>query len=82
MVETKNSVNNLSEIEEMPVFHPTEEEWKDPIIYIEKLYHYYKAEEYGTIKVIPPNSFKPTCAFDTESDRKLPTRYQVLQKLS
>ena len=66
----------------MPVFRPTEEEFKDPIGYIEKLYYHYGAEEYGTVKIIPPASFKPTCLFDTESDRKLPTRYQVLQKLS
>jgi [histone H3]-trimethyl-L-lysine4 demethylase len=62
----------------MPVFRPTEEEFKDPIGYIEKLYNHYGAEEYGTVKIIPPASFKPTCLFDTESDRKLPTRYQVL----
>lgn len=66
----------------MPVFYPTEEEFKDPIEYIEKLYHHYEASEYGTVKVIPPPSFKPQCVFDTESDRKLPTRYQELQKLS
>jgi len=75
MIETKNSNNNLDEIEDMPVFYPSEEEFKDPIGYIEKLYYHYKAEEYGTVKIIPPSSFKPTCLFDTDSDRKLPTRY-------
>lgn len=59
MIETKNSVNNLDEIEDMPVFHPTEEEFSNPIDYIEKLQHHYGAAEYGTIKVIPPKSFKP-----------------------
>ena len=75
MVETKNSIHNLTDIEDMPVFYPTEEEFKNPIDYIEKLYDHYEASEYGTVKVVPPKSFKPKCVFDTESDRKLPTRY-------
>lgn len=59
----------------MPVFHPTEEEFKNPIDYIEKLYDHYGASEYGTVKIIPPKSFKPPNVWDKESDRKLPTRY-------
>lgn len=49
----------------MPVFHPTEEEFSSPIDYIEKLYGYYEGSEYGTVKVIPPASFKPKNVFDT-----------------
>ena len=66
----------------MPIFRPTEEEFKSPIDYIEKLYHEMKVYQYGCIKVIPPDSFKPPLAFDMESELRMPTRYQVLQKLS
>jgi len=72
----------LTDIEEMPVFRPTEEEFKSPLDYIEKLYYKEKASGYGCIKIIPPSSYKPTCSFDKTSDQTLPTRYQVLQKLS
>jgi len=78
MLETKNTNVNLSNIPEMPIFRPTEEEFKNPIDYIEKLYHCDKAYQYGCVKIIPPKSFKPTLAFDTTSNVKLPTRYQVL----
>jgi hypothetical protein len=37
MTETKNSNENLKKITEMPVFRPTEEEFENPIDYIEKL---------------------------------------------
>ena len=66
----------------MPIFRPTEEEFKNPIDYIENLYHEQKVNQYGCIKVIPPASFKPPLAFDMESELRMPTRYQVLQKLS
>lgn len=59
----------------MPVFRPTEEEFKNPIDYVEKLYNHYKAWQWGTVKIIPPASFKPKMAFDMKSDKKLPTRY-------
>lgn len=50
--------------------------------YIEKLFHEENVGQFGTIKIIPPKSFKPSLAFDIKSDRKMPTRYQVLQSLS
>jgi len=77
-LETKNSVSSLTDIEEMAIYRPTDEEFKNPIDYIEKLYHDQKAYKHGCIKIIPPKSFKPKMAFDTERDMPLPTRYQVL----
>ena len=62
----------------MPVFRPTEEEFRDPIEYIDFLQREHNVQEYGCVKIIPPKSFQPPCAFDTESDRKMPTRYQIL----
>ena len=68
----------LKEVEEMPVFHPTEDEFKSPMDYLDHLWHEHGVADFGCIKIVPPASFKPTLAFDTESDAKLPTRYQVL----
>ena len=60
----------------MKTFYPTEEEFgQSPCEYIEKLIDSQKAFDYGCVKIVPPSSFKPECAFDRESDRKLLTRY-------
>jgi hypothetical protein len=76
-VEQKNLTRQISEfIEPMPVFHPSEEEFQNPIEYVEKLItSNEKIAQYGCVKIVPPSSFKPPLAFDTESARKLPTRY-------
>ncbi|XP_030749286.1 protein Jumonji-like [Sitophilus oryzae] len=44
---------------EAPVFHPTEQEFQDPLEYIERIRH--KAEQFGICKIVPPTSFKPEC---------------------
>ena len=74
LIETKNQVVSLDEIEEMKVFYPTAEDFKSPMAYIQKLVEE-GAEQYGCIKIIPPKEFKPPVAFDQNSDQKLPTRY-------
>ena len=83
LVESTNINDKLIEIDEMPVFRPTEEEFSSAIDYIEKIYNDENVRNlYGTFKIIPPASFKPPLAFDINSNTKLPTHYQVLQKLS
>ena len=54
----------LDEIEEVKVYRPTEEQFNDPMRYIEYLYHVEKAHKYGIVKIIPPASFRPALAFD------------------
>lgn len=44
-------------VEFSPVFHPTEEEYKDIFKYINKIRP--KAEEYGICRIIPPGTWKP-----------------------
>jgi len=70
----------LSDIPQMEVFRPTEEEFTDPIKYVEKLYAE-GAHRFGTIKIVPPKSFQPPLAFDTNSKQLLPTRLQTLSHL-
>ena len=77
-METENVNTELTEIEEMKTYRPTEEEFTDPLVYIDRLMKVQDAGQYGCVKIIPPASFKPPLAFDMQSDRKLPTRYQIL----
>ncbi|CAH0386856.1 unnamed protein product [Bemisia tabaci] len=46
-------------IVEAPTFHPTEEEFSDPLEYIERIRP--MAEQYGLCRVVPPSNFKPEC---------------------
>lgn len=64
IIETENVNANITEIEEMKAYHPTEEEFSDPLIYIDSLLRNEEARSYGCVKIIPPASYKPTCAFD------------------
>lgn len=56
----------------MKEYHPTEEEFADPLKYIQFLYDE-GADQYGCVKIIPPRSFKPSFCFDLESSQKLPS---------
>lgn len=51
-------------LEEAPTFYPTEEEWKEPFQYIKKITSVGK--QYGLCKIIPPDSWNPDFAIDTE----------------
>lgn len=49
---------------EAPTFRPTEEEFKDPVAYIQKIAP--EGRKYGICRVIPPENWQPPFAIDTE----------------
>lgn len=52
-------------LEKVPVFHPTEEEFKDTLKYIVSIHS--KAEPYGICRIIPPPSWQPPCLLKQKS---------------
>lgn len=53
-----------SGIPDAPTFFPNEEEWRDPLTYIKSITP--EAQEFGICKIVPPKSWNPGFAIDTE----------------
>lgn len=51
-------------LQDAPTYRPTEDEWRDPMEYMRKISP--EAKEYGICKIIPPDTWNPDFAIDTE----------------
>lgn len=49
---------------EAPTFYPSEEEFKDPVSYIQKIAP--EGKKYGICRIVPPENWQPPFAIDTE----------------
>ncbi|PIN21766.1 hypothetical protein CDL12_05536 [Handroanthus impetiginosus] len=70
------------DLEEAPVFYPSEEEFEDTLKYITSIRR--KAERYGICRIVPPPSWRPPCPLKERSiweRSKFATRVQRIDKL-
>ncbi|XP_004302095.1 PREDICTED: putative lysine-specific demethylase JMJ16 [Fragaria vesca subsp. vesca] len=70
------------DIQDAPVFRPTEEEFKDTLKYIASIRP--KAEPYGICRIVPPSSWRPPCPLKEKNvweASKFATRIQRVDKL-
>ncbi|KAF8039281.1 hypothetical protein BT93_B1727 [Corymbia citriodora subsp. variegata] len=69
-------------LEDAPIFYPTEEEFEDTLKYIATIRQ--RAEQYGICRIVPPPSWKPPCPLKEKSiweESKFATRVQRVDKL-
>ncbi|KAI8149987.1 PLU-1-like protein-domain-containing protein [Fennellomyces sp. T-0311] len=76
--EPKRTRPRIFGLQEAPTYYPTEEEFKEPIKYIQQIRP--EAEKFGIVKIVPPKSYKPAFCLNTEEFR-FRTRIQKLNSM-
>ncbi|XP_024004728.1 probable lysine-specific demethylase JMJ14 isoform X2 [Eutrema salsugineum] len=69
-------------VDDAPIFYPTNEDFEDPLAYIEKLRT--RAESYGICRIVPPVAWSPPCPLKEKQiweKSKFPTRIQLIDLL-
>lgn len=66
----------MFELEEAPVYHPSIEEFSQPMEYIEKIAK--DAKQYGICKIVPPEGWRPPFAIDTEVSRSFKVGFDAV----
>ena len=74
------TIKDFADIPEVPIYRCSEEEFREPVLLLQKLREL-GYEKYGCVKLVPPKSFKPPFSFDGNG-KSLTTRKQVLQQLT
>jgi len=64
-------------LQEAPTYRPTMEEWKEPLDYINNIAG--EGRKYGIVKIIPPDSWNPDFAIDTEVRRNANALRHLIQ---
>ncbi|KAH9833659.1 PLU-1-like protein-domain-containing protein [Rhodofomes roseus] len=73
-----NATDRPFGLTDCPVFHPTPEQWKDPLGYIRSISD--NAKKYGMCKIVPPAGWDMPFVTDTERFR-FKTRLQCLNSI-
>lgn len=76
--EPLEELNGAQGVEYAAVFNPSDDEFKDPLAYINKIRPV--AEKYGICKVVPPKNWKPSFCLDMKTFKFTP-RVQRLNEL-
>lgn len=65
-------------LREAPTYRPTPDQFKDPVKYIQSIRD--EAQKYGIVKIVPPDSWNPPFAIDTEVSAMRPIRLRSARR--
>lgn len=75
---TSASTSTSLNIPAGPVYYPTEDEFRDPLEFLDKIRP--EAEQYGICRIVPPKNWKPPFCLDLNSFT-FPTKTQAIHQL-